>query len=83
MSGVQWDRLTAAQRRALAARDTVVRLPIGAAEQNSPHLTTGVDDFLAAEVFPRAAVPASERTPVVTPSVPTWLSEHHMASAAP
>lgn len=80
MSEVQWNRLTAAELSALAARDAVVLLPIGATEQHGPHLPTGVDDFLAAEVCRRAAVLAAEHTGVVvTPSVPTGLSEHHMA----
>ncbi|WLW58170.1 creatininase family protein [Streptomyces sp. YU58] len=80
MSEVQWNRLTAAELRALAARDAVVLLPVGATEQHGPHLPTGVDDFLAAEVCRRAAVLAAEHTGVVVmPSVPTGLSEHHMA----
>jgi creatinine amidohydrolase len=80
MSEVQWNRLTAAELRALAVRDAVVLLPIGATEQHGPHLPTGVDDFLAAEVCRRAAELACEHTGVVvTPSVLTGLSEHHMA----
>jgi creatinine amidohydrolase len=80
MSEVQWNRLTAAELRNLAARDAVVLLPVGATEQHGPHLPTGVDDFLAAEVCHRAAALASVHVPVVvTPSVPTGLSEHHMA----
>ncbi|MFD6534591.1 creatininase family protein [Streptomyces sp. NPDC060184] len=79
MSEVQWNRLTAAELRALAARDAVVLLPVGATEQHGPHLPTGVDDLLAAEVCRRAAVLAAEETGVVVaPSVPTGLSEHHM-----
>ncbi|MEW2489904.1 creatininase family protein [Streptomyces sp. NPDC048411] len=80
MNEVQWNRLTAAQLRDLAAREAVVLLPVGATEQHGPHLPTGVDDFLAAEVCRRAAELASEHIGVVvTPSVPTGLSEHHMA----
>ncbi|MEE4545838.1 creatininase family protein [Streptomyces sp. V4-01] len=80
MSEVQWNRLTAAELRALAAGDAVVLLPVGATEQHGPHLPTGVDDFLAAEVCRRAARLAGGHTGVVvTPSVPTGLSEHHMA----
>ena len=60
MSEVLWNRLTAAELRALAARDAVVLLPIGATEQHGPHLPTGVDDFLAAEVCRRAAVLAAD-----------------------
>jgi creatinine amidohydrolase len=55
MSGVQWNRLTAAELRALAVRDAVALLTVGATEQHGPHLPTGVDDFLAAEVCRRAA----------------------------
>ncbi|WP_121711843.1 creatininase family protein [Streptomyces sp. E5N91] len=79
MSEVQWNRLTAAELRDLAARDALVLLPVGATEQHGPHLPTGVDDFLASEVCGRAALLASERTGVVVaPSVPIGLSEHHM-----
>ncbi|MER7539039.1 creatininase family protein [Streptomyces sp. NPDC097704] len=79
MSEVQWNRLTATELRALAARDAVVLLPVGATEQHGPHLPTGVDDFLASEVCRRAAVLASERTGVVVaPPIPIGLSEHHM-----
>ncbi|MFE4451197.1 creatininase family protein [Streptomyces sp. NPDC056796] len=80
MSEVQWNRLTAAELGALAARDAVVLIPVGATEQHGPHLPTGVDDFLASEVCLRAAAAASGRTGVVVaPSVPTGLSEHHMS----
>ncbi|MFE2095016.1 creatininase family protein [Streptomyces sp. NPDC059460] len=73
--------MTAAELRALAVQDAVVLLPVGATEQHGPHLSTGVDDFLASEVCRRAAVLASEHTGVVvTPSVPTGLSEHHMGA---
>ncbi|MFH8625910.1 creatininase family protein [Streptomyces vietnamensis] len=79
MNEVQWNRLTAAELRALAARDAVVLLPVGATEQHGPHLPTGVDDFLASEVCRRAAALASEHTGVVVaPPIPIGLSEHHM-----
>ncbi|SEE58592.1 creatininase family protein [Streptomyces sp. TLI_105] len=79
MSEVQWNRLTATELRARAARDAVVLLPIGATEQHGPHLPTGVDDFLAAEVARRTAELASPHTDVVVaPSLPIGLSEHHM-----
>ncbi|GHB14354.1 creatininase [Streptomyces tendae] len=80
MNEVLWNRLTAAQLRELAARDAVVLLPVGATEQHGPHLPTGVDDLLAAEVSRRAALVAAEHTRVVvTPSVWSGLSEHHIA----
>ncbi|MFD8565707.1 creatininase family protein [Streptomyces sp. NPDC059639] len=80
MTEVLWNHLTAAELRDLAAEDAVVLLPVGATEQHGPHLPTGVDDFLAAEVCLRAARLAAPRTPVVVaPSVWSGLSEHHMA----
>nr|BFD88028.1 creatininase family protein [Streptomyces sp. Xyl84] len=80
MSEVQWNRMTAAQLRDLAAQDAVVLLPVGSTEQHGPHLPTGVDDLLAAEVSRRAAHLASEHTRVVvTPSVWAGLAEHHIA----
>jgi creatinine amidohydrolase len=78
MGHVQWNRLTANELRALAARNATVLLPIGSTEQHGPHLPTGVDDFLAAEVCRRAAE-LTQRPVVVAPSVWCGLAEHHMA----
>lgn len=61
-----WNRLTAAQLRELAARDAVVLLPIGSTEQHGPHLPTGVDDLLAAEVCRRVLV--RDRAPLTEPA---------------
>ncbi|MFJ7497305.1 creatininase family protein [Streptomyces sp. NPDC097727] len=80
MTEVLWNHLTAAELRERAAENAVVLLPVGATEQHGPHLPTGVDDFLAAEVCRRAAELALPHTPtVVAPSVWSGLSEHHMA----
>ncbi|MFE9611716.1 creatininase family protein [Streptomyces sp. NPDC006012] len=80
MTEVLWNHLTAPELRALADEDAVVLLPVGATEQHGPHLPTGVDDFLAADVCRQAALLASPHTSVVvTPSVWSGLSEHHMA----
>lgn len=79
MTEVLWNRMTAAELRDRAAEDAVVLLPVGATEQHGPHLPTGVDAFLAAEVCHRAALLAAPRTPVVVaPTVWAGLSEHHM-----
>ena len=59
MTGVVWNRMTAARLRDRATEDAVVLLPIGATEQDGPHLPTGVDAFLATEVCRRAAQRAS------------------------
>ncbi|SMD25682.1 creatininase family protein [Kibdelosporangium aridum] len=76
---VRWNHLTAAELNVLAERGAVVLLPIGSTEQHGPHLPTGVDDFMAAEVCRRAAHMVDKRTPVVVaPSIPFGLAEHHM-----
>ncbi|WP_069166201.1 creatininase family protein [Nocardia altamirensis] len=80
MRELVWNRMTAAELRAQAARDAVVLLPVGSTEQHGPHLPTGVDDFLADEVCRRAAEYAcTRRDVVVAPSVRFGLAEHHMA----
>jgi creatinine amidohydrolase len=80
VSEVLWNRLTAAELRAPSRRGTRWCCCPSGPPSSTAHLPTGVDDFLAAEVCRRAAVPAAEHTGVVvTPSVPTGLSEHHMA----
>ncbi|MBP2472053.1 creatinine amidohydrolase [Crossiella equi] len=75
-----WNRLTAAELNALAERNAVVLLPIGSTEQHGPHLPTGVDDLLAAEVTRLAAEQLAGLVPVVVaPAIPFGLAEHHMA----
>ncbi|MFC8715213.1 creatininase family protein [Streptomyces sp. NPDC057197] len=80
MSEIHWNRMTAAQLRELAAEDAVVLLPVGSTEQHGPHLPTGVDDLLAAEVCRRTAHLAAAHTRVVVaPSLWAGLAEHHVA----
>ncbi|MFE1855859.1 creatininase family protein [Streptomyces sp. NPDC059489] len=78
MTENRWNRLTAPELRDLAERDAVVLLPVGSTEQHGPHLPTGVDDFLAAEVCRRAAAAADTLPVVVAPSLWCGLAEHHM-----
>ncbi|MCE7010281.1 creatininase family protein [Kibdelosporangium philippinense] len=76
---VRWNHLTAAELNELAARGAVVLVSIGSTEQHGPHLPTGVDDFMAAEVCRRAAMLIDDGPPViVAPSIPFGLAEHHM-----
>lgn len=80
MTEVQWNRLTAAELSALAARDAIVLLPIASTEQHGPHLGTGVDMFLGAEGCRRVAEKVSAQRPcVVAPPVWMGLAEHHVA----
>jgi creatinine amidohydrolase len=77
---IEWDRLPAATLRELAARNAVVVVPVGSTEQHGPHLPTQVDARIVAEVARRAARRAAESTPVVvTPTVWSGLSGHHMS----
>ncbi|MFD1657786.1 creatininase family protein [Streptomyces caeni] len=80
MSDVLWNRLTAPALRRLAAQGAPVLLPVGSTEQHGPHLPTGVDDFLSAEVCRRTAVlmAARGRPAVVAPSLWCGLSDHHV-----
>ena len=80
MSEVLWARMTAEELRARAAADAIVLLPVAAIEQHGPHLTTGVDTFLAGEGCRRTAVQVAKSRPiVVAPTVWMGLSEHHVA----
>lgn len=77
---VVWNRLTAAELKALAAKDAIVLLPVASTEQHGPHLATGVDTFLGAEGCRRVAEKVSRRRPcVVAPPVWMGLAEHHVA----
>lgn len=77
---VAWNRLTAAELKALAAKDAIVLLPVASTEQHGPHLATGVDMFLGAEGCRRIAQKVSVKRPcVVAPPVWMGLAEHHVA----
>ncbi|HEX2653492.1 MAG TPA: creatininase family protein [Xanthobacteraceae bacterium] len=80
MTEVAWNRLTAEELREKAAQDAIVLLPVASTEQHGPHLTTGVDMFLAGEGCRRAAQIVSKTRPiVVAPVVWMGLAEHHIA----
>lgn len=75
-----WSSLKASELTALAARDAIVVLPLASVENHGPHLATGVDAILVAEIAARAARLASEHRPVVVaPTVWCGLAEMHMS----
>lgn len=77
---VLWQELTAEEIGALAQGDAVVVLPVASTEQHGPHLGTGVDSILCAEVCRLAGEKASARRPcVVAPTLWMGMAEHHMA----
>ena len=77
---VEWAHLKAHELRALAARDAIVLVPIGATEQHGPHLPVMVDHRLAMEVAVRAARIVAASEPVaVLPVIPFGMSEHHLS----
>ncbi len=80
MTEIEWSRLKAAEIKALAGRNAVVIVPIGATEQHGPHLPSMVDWRLVQEVSHRAARLMVPKTPVlVAPTIPYGMSEHHMS----
>src|SRR3954471_17078601 len=63
---------------AALAPDALAVVPLGATEQNGPHLPTGTDFFHAEWVAREAAARASDRIPIaVTPTLPSGSSDHH------
>ena len=80
MTEIEWSRLKAAEIAALARRDAIVIVPIGATEQHGPHLPTMVDYRCVHEVSHRAArIMAGSHPTVVVPTIPYGMSEHHMS----
>src|SRR3981081_2173693 len=80
MSEIEWSRLKASEIKALAARNAIVIVPIGATEQHGPQLTIMVDWRCVHEVSHRAARIMEKTTPVVVaPTIPYGMSEHHMS----
>ena len=80
MSEIDWSRLKASEIKALAQRNAVVIVPIGATEQHGPHLPSMVDWRCVHEVSHRAARIMEKSVPVVVaPTIPDGMSEHHMS----
>ena len=80
MAEIEWSRLKASEIKALATRDAIVIVPIGATEQHGPHLPSMVDWRCVHEVSHRAARLMEKSTPVVlVPTIPYGMSEHHMS----
>jgi creatinine amidohydrolase len=77
---IEWGRMTAEALRRSAEAGAIVIVPVASIEQHGPHMPTVTDTLLAGEVARRAAAKVHDRQPVVvTPTVWSGLSEHHMA----
>ena len=79
MSSVhRWDALTREDLAALAPEALLV-LPLGTTEQHGPHLATGTDALIAAEVAERAAHAAKRPdTILLAPTLAYGASHHHL-----
>lgn len=77
MAEVRWERMTAPELRALAARDAVVVLPVASLEQHGPHLPVWTDSMIGHAVAVRGAELAQDLPAVVLPPMWLGLSEHH------
>lgn len=77
---VFWDRLSAERLRRLSACEAIILVPVGSTEQHGPHLPTGVDSFLSAEVCRRTAqMMLTQQSVVVAPTVWCGLADHHVS----
>ena len=74
---VRWERLTAPELKALAARNALPVLPVGSLEQHGPHLPVWTDSHAAHALSVRAAEQATDVPAVVLPPLWLGLSEHH------
>lgn len=67
--------MTAAALNERARAGAIVLLPVASTEQHGPHMATGTDSLLVAEVCRRAAPRLGA---VVAPTLWAGLAEHHM-----
>lgn len=81
MSRLEFASLTAPALKRMAERNVMIIVPVGAIEQHGPHLPIMVDSRLVAAVAMRTASKLGERgeTALVTPTIWTGVSEHHMS----
>jgi creatinine amidohydrolase len=79
MTFIAMEELTWPEAEALRAEsDTVGLIPTGALEQHGPHLPLGTD-FMVAEALARAVAEKLPVAVVVTPTLRSGLSDHHLA----
>ena len=80
MQSVAFSDFTASALRKFAQRDAIVIVPLGATEQHGPHLPVMVDARLVTEAAMRTAkkLDAKGFPVLVTPTIWTGFSEHHM-----
>ena len=78
MTEIRWERMTAPELKALAAKDALVVLPIGSLEQHGPHLPVWTDSLCAHEIALRGAAAAGDLPVAVLPPMWMGLSEHHL-----
>jgi creatinine amidohydrolase len=82
---VRWERRTAPELRALAARDALVVLPVASMEQHGPHLPVWTDSMIghacalhAAALAAGQAAGAQGVPAIVLPPMWMGMSEHHL-----
>lgn len=77
---VLWMHCTSPELGALAEKNAVVLIPVGAVEQHGPHIAVGCDSFLAEWMAVRAAQGLWEKgiPAVVAPTLTVANSLHHM-----
>lgn len=75
-----WMHCTSPELGALAEKDAVVLIPVGAVEQHGPHMAVGCDSFLAGWMAERVAQDLWEKEipAVVAPTLTVANSLHHM-----
>lgn len=78
---VEWAKMTAPALVDAARDDAIVLLPVASTEQHGPHLATGCDALLGAEVCRRTALTLTQAgtRAIVAPAVWMGLAEHHVA----
>src|SRR4051812_47436049 len=80
MQSLAFSDFTAPALKQFAKQDAIIIVPLGATEQHGPHLPVMVDSRLVTEAAMRTAKKLDARgIPVlVTPTIWTGFSEHHM-----
>ena len=80
MQSLAFSDFTAPALKQLVKQDAIIIVPLGATEQHGPHLPVMVDSRLVTEAAMRTAkkLDAKGITVLVTPTIWTGFSEHHM-----
>jgi len=78
MQKIKWGEMTRAELEQRTRFVDTALLPIGSIEQHGPHLPLDTDTFDAGYMLEEAVKRIESPKPLILPTIPYGVSDHHM-----